>query len=72
MATDGKNSRCLHNNGHTTRLDGLFDSDGNLLGEPFLNLKSSTERLGNTCELRQTQNELSRYISDSDLGDKKC
>lgn len=67
-----KNARGLHDDCYAAGFYGFIDSNSNLLGEPFLNLKSSTERLGNTCELRQTQNELSRYISDSDLGDKKC
>lgn len=38
-ATDSRqNSRCLHDDGHTTRLDSLFHRNGNLFGEPFLDL----------------------------------
>ena len=51
MATDGKDSRCLHNDGHTTRLDGFFYGNGNLLREPFLDLQPATKRLGDPGEL---------------------
>jgi hypothetical protein len=69
IKAEGNNSRSLHNYGYSARLDGLLDSERNLLGQSLLHLEPPTEHFGNTCELGQAQDELvlPGDVSDRDL-----
>jgi hypothetical protein len=59
--------RSLHNDGNTSRLDGLLDGDGDLLGEPLLDLEPTREGLGYSGELGDAEDELVRDVADVDL-----
>jgi hypothetical protein len=55
MNKDIQDLRCFHDHRNSARLDCLLYGDGDLFCEAFLYLQTTTERLRNTCKLRQAK-----------------